>query len=95
MPRTARSNEQILALIAEQKLSLELSTLELGFLVALHLQAQGASLTSFSESQLEDVFVQASLVLAPEVDQRKRRATHAIKRLREQRLLARVDGQGV
>jgi len=95
MPRPARSNEQILALIAEQRLSLELSTLELGFLVALHLQAQGASLTSFSEAQLEDVFVQTSLVLAPDVDQRKRRATHAIKRLREQRLLARVDGQGV
>lgn len=95
MPRTARSNEQILALIAEQRLSLELSTLELGFLVALHLQAQGASLTSFTEAQLEDVFMQASHVLAPDVDQRKRRATHAIKRLREQRLLARVDGQGV
>jgi chromosome partition protein MukF len=91
----ARSNEQILALIAEQKLSLELSTLELGFLVALHLHAQGKSLTSFSEAQLEDIFVQASMVLMPEADHRKRRATHAIKRLREQRLLSRVDGQGV
>jgi chromosome partition protein MukF len=95
MTSPARSNEQILSLIAEQKLSLELSTLELGFLVALHLQAQGEMLTSFNEAQLEDVFVQASHVLAPDVDQRRRRATHAIKRLREQRLLARVDGQGV
>src|SRR4249920_3406125 len=95
MTSPARSNEQILSLIAEQKLSLELSTLELGFLVALHLQAQGEMLTSFTEEQLEDVFVQASQVLAPDVDQRRRRATHAIKRLREQRLLARVDGQGV
>jgi chromosome partition protein MukF len=92
---SARSHEQILSLIAEQKLSLELSTLELGFLVALHLKAEGAGLTSFSEAQLEDVFVQASLRLVPEAEQRKRRATHAIARLREQRLLARVDGQGV
>ena len=95
MTSPARTNEQILSLIAEQKLSLELSTLELGFLVALHLQAQGEMLTSFTEEQLEDVFVQASHLLAPDVDQRRRRATHAIKRLREQRLLARVDGQGV
>jgi chromosome partition protein MukF len=95
MAGLARNNEQVLLLIAEQKLTLELSTLELGFLVALHLQARAQSLTSFSESQLEDLCVQASLVLLPEADQRKRRATHAIKRLREQRLLARVDGQGI
>lgn len=95
MADLARSNEQTLALIAQQRISLELSTLELGFLVALHLQAQGKSLTSFTEEQLEDTFVQASVVLMPQADQRKRRATHAIKRLREQRLLARVDGQGV
>lgn len=95
MPGLARSNEQILLAIAEQKLTLELSTLELGFLVALHMHARAHSLTSFSEALLEDICVQASLVLLPDADQRKRRATHAIKRLREQRLLARVDGQGI
>jgi chromosome partition protein MukF len=95
MAGLARSNEQVLLLIAEQKLTLELSTLELGFLVALHLHARAQSLTSFSETQLEDICVQASHVLLPEADQRKRRATHAIKRLREQRLLARVDGSGI
>jgi chromosome partition protein MukF len=95
MAGLARSNEQVLSLIAQQKLTLELSTLELGFLVALHMQAQAKSLTSFSEEQLEDLCVQASHVLLPDADQRKRRATNAIKRLREQRLLARVDGQGI
>ncbi|MDH5671977.1 MAG: condensin subunit MukF [Myxococcales bacterium] len=95
MALPARSNEQILRLIAQQQVSLQLSTLELGFLVALHLQTQGRGLTSFNEAQLEDTFIEASLLLMPEADQRKRRATHAIKRLREQRLLARVDGQGV
>ncbi|MET0390585.1 MAG: condensin subunit MukF [Polyangiales bacterium] len=95
MSSPARSNEQILSLIAEQQLSLQLNTLQLGFLVALHLQGRSGHATSFSEQQLEDVFIQASLLLAPEADQRKRRATHAIAHLREQRLLARVDGQGV
>jgi chromosome partition protein MukF len=95
MAGLARSNEQVLLLIAEQKLTLELSTLELGFLVALHLHARAQSLTSFSETLLEDICVQASHVLLPEADQRKRRATHAIKRLREQRLLSRVDGSGI
>jgi len=95
MAGLARSNEQVLLLIAEQKLTLDLSTLELGFLVALHLHARAQSLTSFSETLLEDICVQASHVLLPEADQRKRRATHAIKRLREQRLLSRVDGSGI
>jgi chromosome partition protein MukF len=95
MAGLARSNEQVLLLIAEQKLTLELSTLELGFLVALHLHSRAQNLTSFSEGLLEDICVQASHVLLPDADQRKRRATHAIKRLREQRLLARVDGSGI
>lgn len=95
MDGQSRSNEQILGLIAEQKLSLELGTTELGFLMALHLHAQGGNLTSFTETQLEDIFVEASHILLPEADQRKRRATFAIKKLREQRLLSRVDGQGV
>lgn len=85
----------MLAAIAERKLSLELGTLDLCFLVALHVRGEGAGLTSFNEAQLEDVFAQASAVVQPDVDQLRRRATLAIQRLRDQRLLARVDGQGV
>jgi chromosome partition protein MukF len=81
--------------IAERKLSLELSTLDICFLVALHVRGEAAGLTAFTEAQLEDVFAQASAVAQPEADQLRRRATHAIQRLRDQRLLARVDGQGV
>jgi chromosome partition protein MukF len=58
-------------------------------------RAEGANLTSFTEAQLEDVFAQASAVAQPGADQVQRRATHAIQRLRDQRMLARVDGQGV
>src|SRR4029079_13453340 len=54
-----------------------------------------AGLTAFTEAQLEDVFAQASAAVQPEADQLRRRATHAIQRLRDQRMLARVDGQGV
>jgi chromosome partition protein MukF len=85
----------VLAVIAERKLALELSTLDICFLVALHVRGDAAGLTAFNEAQLEDVFTQASAVAQPGADQLRRRATHAIQRLRDQRLLARVDGQGV
>jgi chromosome partition protein MukF len=85
----------VLAVIAQRKLALELGTLDICFLVALHVRGEAAGLTSFTEAQLEEVFAQASAVVAPEADQLRRRATHAIQRLRDQRLLARVDGQGV
>lgn len=95
MAQKARTHEQTLALIGEQALSLELNTLELGFLVSLHMRAKAANLTSFSEVQLEEICIAASHILLPEAEQRKRRATTAIKRLREQRFLARVDGHGI
>jgi chromosome partition protein MukF len=91
----SRTPERALAAIAARKLSLELGTLDICFLVALHVRGEGAGLTAFSEVQLEDVFAQASAVVAPEAEQMRRRATHAIQRLRDQRMLARVDGQGV
>ena len=82
-------------MLAERKLALELGTLDLCFLVALYVRGEGAALTAFTEAQLEDVFAQASLAVEPGAEQLRRRATLAIQRLRDQRLLARVDGQGV
>ena len=84
-----------MAVVAERRLAVELGTVDVCFLVALYVRAEGANLTSFTETQLEDVFAQASAVAQPGVDQVRRRATHAIQRLRDQRMLARVDGQGV
>ena len=89
------SPEHVLAAIAGRRLSLELGTLDICFLVALHVRGEAAGLTAFTEAQLEDVFAQASAAVQPEADQLRRRATHAIQRLRDQRMLARVDGQGV
>ena len=85
----------MLAAVAERKLTLELGTIDLCFLIALYVRGEAAGLTAFTELQLEDVFAQASAAVAPEAEQLRRRATHTIQRLRDQRLLARVDGQGV
>jgi chromosome partition protein MukF len=85
--------ERALAVIAERRLALELGTLDICFLVALYVRGEGAGLTAFSEPQLEDVFAQAAAVAQPGVDQLRRRATLAIQRLRDQRMLARVDGR--
>ncbi len=84
-----------MAVVAERRLAVELGTVDVCFLVALYVRAEGANLTSFTEAQLEDVFAQASAVAQPGEGQVRRRATHAIQRLRDQRMLARVDGQGV
>lgn len=84
-----------MAVVAERRLAIELGTVDVCFLVALYVRAEGANLTSFTEAQLEDVFAQASAVAQPGAEQVRRRATHAIQRLRDQRMLARVDGQGV
>lgn len=85
----------MIAAIADRKPTLELGPVDICFLIALHVRAAGANLTSFTEQQLEDVFAQASSVVQPLADSVRRRATHAIARLRGQRLLSRVDGQGV
>jgi chromosome partition protein MukF len=90
-----RNLDQVVAAIADRKPSLELGPVDICFLIALHVRAEGANLTSFTEQQLEDVFAHASSVVQPAADNVRRRATHAIARLRAQRLLARVDGQGV
>ncbi len=95
MSSARRSPEQVVAAIGDRRPSLELGTVDICFLVVLHVQAESAGLTAFTEVQLEDGFAAASAAVQPAADQLRRRATHAIQRLRAQRLLARVDGQGV
>lgn len=85
----------MLAALAKQGASLELSTFDLCWLAALHLRARGETLASFSESELLRTFEDVAAALSPGTENVKRRATHAIQRLRDQRLLARVDGAGV
>jgi chromosome partition protein MukF len=89
------SPEQTLAAFIQKRPSLELSTLDLCFVVTLQLQAQEHALPSFREEQLIDAFERVCAIVAPGTELVATRATHTIRRLREQRLLTRVDGAGV
>src|SRR5688572_24497726 len=86
---------RVVSSMAERGLKLELQTIDLCLLAALYLRAERAALTSFSEEQLTDVFDQVEQALSGKVDAPKRRSAHAIRRLREQRMIARVDGAGI
>lgn len=57
--------------------------------------ADKAALASFEEDVLVDLFEQICDVVEPGAENPRKRATHAIQRLREQRMLARIDGAGI
>jgi chromosome partition protein MukF len=92
--RTSTEATALLALSARAP-KLELSTLDLCFLATLFLRGQSAGHASFSEDQLFEHFEQAAQVVERDPGAVRKRATHAIARLRAQRLLSRVDGAGV
>ena len=75
--------------------ALDLSSLDICFLVALQHRAQQLSLAAFSEQQLLDTFGGVCSLLEPVAEHVAARATHSLRRLREQHLLIRVDGAGV
>jgi chromosome partition protein MukF len=77
--------------------TLELQTVDLCFLAALHVRAERSGVASFQEDQLLDVFDQVIALTkdGPNEGGPKRRASHVVRRLRDQKLLVRVDGAGV
>lgn len=74
---------------------LQLDTTDLCFLVALRARARVDVIASFEDGTLVDVFEQVCDLTKPDAINKRRLATLAIDRLREQRLLARVDGAGL
>jgi chromosome partition protein MukF len=92
---TPEEPSRLLAALAKRRLTLDLTTPDLCFLAALYLRTGGGAQVSFGEGELAEVFEQVREVLGPEYDGSGKRVSHAIRRLREQRLLARVDGAGV
>jgi len=86
---------RLIAALARDHVGLALSTGDLCFLVGLYLRADRAALASFEEDALVDMFEQICDVVDPAAENPRKRATHAIQRLREQRMLARVDGAGI
>jgi chromosome partition protein MukF len=86
---------RVVASLARDQVNLDLKTVDLCFLAALYLRADKAALASFEEDALVDLFEQVCDVVEPGAENPRKRATHAIQRLREQRMLARVDGAGI
>jgi chromosome partition protein MukF len=86
---------RVLTYLAREKPALELQTVDLCFAAALHLRATSTTSPAFQEDQLIDVFEQMLKTLGAGAEPSQKRATHAIRRLREQRILHRVDGAGV
>jgi chromosome partition protein MukF len=92
---TSTEPSRVIASLARDKVNLDLKTVDLCFLAGLYLRADKASLASFEEDVLVDMFEQVCDVVEPSADNPRKRATHAIQRLREQRMLARIDGAGI
>ncbi len=92
--RTSSEASALLALSSRAP-KLELSTLDLCFLATLYLRGQSSGHSAFSEEDLFEHFEQAAQVVERDPSSVRKRATHAIARLRAQRLLSRVDGAGV
>jgi len=83
---------RLFASLVRDRVSLDLQTVDLCFLAALHLLSDERALSSFDEELLVDTFEQVCDVVEPGANNPRLRATNAIQRLRQQRMLARVDG---
>lgn len=89
---TRADPNRVFATLARDRVKLALETTDLCFVAALHLQAEQRAIASFDETMLVDTFEQVCDAVEPGVENPRLRATHAIQRLRTQKLLARVDG---
>jgi chromosome partition protein MukF len=94
-PNGASREATALLALSSRAPKLELSTLDLCFLATLYLRGQGAGHSAFSEDQLFELFELAAGIVERDPTSLRKRATHAIARLRAQRLLSRVDGAGM
>ena len=86
---------QILSGLAASKYAIDLKTLDLCFLTALKLQSDRELEYNFSEGELIELFMLVCETLEPGGDNLRTRASHTLRRMREQRMLARVDGSGI
>jgi chromosome partition protein MukF len=94
-PDPPTSEASALLALSSRAPKLELSTLDLCFLATLYLRGQSSGSGAFGEEQLFEHFEQAAQVVERDPSAVRKRATHAIARLRAQRLLSRVDGAGL
>ena len=95
MKPSSADPHRVIAALARDQVVLDLKTVDLCFLTGLYLRADKAALVAFDEETLVDLFEQVCDVVEPGAENPRKRATHAIQRLREQRMLVRVDGAGL
>lgn len=94
-PMTRNDPNAVIAALSRDRVRLELGTFDLCCLAGLLLRADRDALASFPEELVVDLFEQVCDAVEPGADNPRKRATHAIQRLRDQRMLARVDGAGL
>ncbi|MGM0578226.1 MAG: condensin subunit MukF [Myxococcota bacterium] len=87
-----RDLPRMLAELSQVEAALEVKPVDLGFLVALRFHGEAHGTSSVEEETLREVFEGVSEVYNPGAPLPQKAAAHAIERLRQQRLLARVDG---
>lgn len=91
----AKDLHSLLGSLHQNRVALDLGTSDLCYLVTLRAQAEMAAGAVLSEEALVDTYLQVCTMFEPDADNPRKRATHAIQRLRDQRLLRRVDGAGL
>ena len=85
----------LIASLHHEGARLDLKTIDLCFLAALYGRENDGALASIDDSTMVDLFTQACELVEPGSENVRTRATHAIQRLRDQRLLTRIDGAGL
>ena len=91
----ALDSARLIASLHHRGTTLDLRTIDLCFLAALHARENEDTLTWIDDETMVDLFAQVCELVEPDADNVRTRATHAIQRLRDQRLLARIDGAGL
>lgn len=86
---------RIIGSLQQQRVAFHLDTTELCFLVTLRVTGDRKAVASFDEEFLYDQYAMVCETTEPDAQNVRKRATHALQKLREQRLLARVDGAGL
>lgn len=92
---TPKDSHALVAALARDAVRLDLNTYDLCCLAGLHLRADRDALASFTDEDVLDLFEQMCELVDPGAENPRKRATHAIQRLRDGRMLVRVDGAGV
>jgi len=89
------SLERTMASLQSRNVRLELTTPDICFLTALAVKGKSLAGLTFEEEMLYDIYEQVCSLMEPDAPNPRKRATSALQRLREQRLLGRVDGAGL